>query len=213
MKLEINYKEKYSRGELLLRSFFGFFYIALPHSFVLMFLQIWSAILSFISFWSIVFTGRYPKSFFDFQVQLLRWNLRVNASLYNLIDDYPKFGLSASHPDVTLEVEYPEKLGRGHAIIKAMFGIFYVIIPHVFVLYFVSIGALFVMFINWWSVLFTGKISKSFQKFLVGFLRWSVRLSLYIMYMTDRYPPFSLDAVDQDISSESSTETAEETND
>jgi len=83
MKLTIKYQDNYDRGELLLRSFFGFLYIALPHGFVLLFVGLWGSILGFISWWIILFTGRYPQSFFEFQVKLIRWKLRVNARMLN----------------------------------------------------------------------------------------------------------------------------------
>jgi len=60
MTLNITLQEEYSRGELLLRSFFGFIYILLPHAFLLAFFGIWGSILGFIAFWLILFTGRYP---------------------------------------------------------------------------------------------------------------------------------------------------------
>ena len=96
---------------------------------------------------------------------------------------------------VTLEVPYPESLKRSTAIFKLLFGLFYVILPHGFVLMFVSIGAQIAMIGNWFIILFTGKSNKSIHDFLVGFIRWNTRVNLYMMYMTDRYPPFTLDAV------------------
>ena len=94
MKLSISHQEHYSRSELLLRSIFGLIYIVLPHTLILFFLGIWGSILSAIAFWVILFTGRYPKSMFEYQVQLLRWQLRLNARIYNLSDDYPPFLLT-----------------------------------------------------------------------------------------------------------------------
>ena len=73
MKLSIFYQERYSRSELLLRGFFGFIYINVPHFFILFFLSIWGSILSFISFWIILFSWKYPESMFEYQEQLLRW--------------------------------------------------------------------------------------------------------------------------------------------
>ena len=73
MFFRIRHKEMYSRGELLLRSFFGLFYIAIPHLFLLLFLAIWNSILNFINFWIILFTGKYHESFFDFQLKFLKW--------------------------------------------------------------------------------------------------------------------------------------------
>src|ERR1700679_2492188 len=91
MKLSITHQDSYSRGQLLLRTFFGFIYITLPHIFFLMIFEIWSAILTFVSFWVILFTGRYPESFFEYQVKMTRWNIRLNARRYNLSDGYPDF--------------------------------------------------------------------------------------------------------------------------
>lgn len=111
MKLTIKNQENYSRGELLLRSIFGPLYITLPHMFLLFFVGICGSILYFIAFLVVVFTGTYPKSFFEFQVQLMRWRLRLNARLLNLSDGYPAFGLSGTDDEYTqLEVPYPERI-------------------------------------------------------------------------------------------------------
>lgn len=192
MEFSIRRAEKFSRGELLLRSFFGFIYIAIPHSVMLMLYGMWGAILSFISFWIILFTGRYPESYFEYQVKLMRYSLRVNASIMNLIDGYPSFGLDGSHEDITFEVEYPENLSRGTLLVKFFFGIFYVIIPHAFVLYFLGIAAAFLSIIAWFAVMFTGEYPEGMFNYQVGVLRWQLRMNLYMNYMTDKYPPFSL---------------------
>ena len=92
MKLTIQHQERYSRGELLLRTLFGWIYILIPHVFILMFVSLWGAILQFAAFWVILFTGRYPQSMFEFQVGLMKWSLRVNARMYNVSDGYPAFG-------------------------------------------------------------------------------------------------------------------------
>jgi len=191
MNFEVVRQETYSRGELLLRSIFGMFYIVLPHMFILMFLAIWSQIATFISFWVILFTGSYPESFFKFQVNFLRWNTRVNLRLYNLSDGYPAFGLEVEDDAFTLDVPYPENLSRGLALVKMLFGIFYVIIPHMFILVFRSYATLFLMFLAFWAVLFTGNYPEGWHRFNVGTLRWGLRLNLYMGYMTDEYPPFS----------------------
>lgn len=191
MKLTINYQESYSRGELLLRTFFGFFYIMLPHAFLLMIFGIWSQIISFIAFWAILFTGRYPESFFEFNVGMQRWSLRVNARWYNLADGYPSFGVNGTDDATSLEIPYPESLSRGLLLAKAFFGLIYVIIPHIFVLYFRIIWGAILGFIAFWSILFTGTYPRSFFDFNVGTLRWLTRVNLYMGFMTDDYPPFS----------------------
>ncbi len=192
MKFDIVHQESYSRGELLLRTFFGIFYIAIPHMVVLYFLGIWSAIINFIAFWSILFTGKYPKSMFEFQVKYIRWQMRVNARLLNLADGYPKFGLEAQDDAVIFEMEYPERLNPGSLILRVLFGFFYVLIPHIFALMIRLIVTDVLIFVAWWAVLFTGKYPEGMHKFNVGTLRWSLRLNLFMMYfMTDTYPPFS----------------------
>jgi hypothetical protein len=191
MKLSITHQEFYSRGELLLRSFFGILYIMLPHLFVLIFIQLWSTILQFISFWIILFTGRYPQSFFEFQVGMLRWNVRLNARLFNLVDGYPAFGINATDELTSLEVEYPEQVSRGTTLLKAFFGIFYVLLPHGFILYFRTLWGLVLNFLGFWAVLFTGEYPKTWHRFQVENIRWSTRVNLYMMFMDDKYPPFT----------------------
>lgn len=193
MTFEIKHAEQLSRGELLLRTFFGWLYIGLPHGFLLAFVGLWGAILGFIAFWAILFTGRYPQSFFEFRVGLIRWQTRLNARLYNLADGYPAFGVNGTDDATKVEIPYPEKLSRGLLLLKLFFGIFYVLIPHGFVLIFLAIGAMFCLFIGWWAVLFTGRFPVSMHNYLTGYLRWTTRVGLYIQNMTDTYPPFSLD--------------------
>lgn len=191
MNLQIRHQDSYSRGELLLRTFFGWLYIAIPHVFCLFFLGIGAAILSFIAWWAILFTGKYPKGMFDFQLKIMRWSMRLNASLYNLVDGYPAFGLNTDKDNVKLEVEYPETLSRGILILRLLFGIIYYGIPHGFCLLFRAIWGQILMFIAWWVVLFTGKYPENWHKFNVGTLRWISRINLYSNFMTDKYPPFS----------------------
>ena len=190
MKLTIALQENNSRGELLLRTFFGFLYIGIPHFFCLFFLAIWGAILSFITWWAILFTGKYPKSFCDYQVKLYRWNLRVAARIYNLVDGYPAFGLNAVDDRVTYEVPYAETYSRGKLLLLTFFG-FFMMIPHIFCLFFIAIGAYFVLFISWWAILFTGKFPEGMHRYMVNLLRWGARFNLYFGFMSASYPPFN----------------------
>jgi hypothetical protein len=188
---EIDQQEEYSRGELLLRTFFGWIYITLPHAFILALLGIWSSILTFVAFWSILFTGRYPESMFEFQEKLLRWSTRLNAVTLNLRDGYPAFGLDAQHDGVSVEIPYPEHFSRGELILKVLFGVIYVLIPHGIILYFRFLITVILMIAAWFVVLFTGKYPEGMHEFNVGTLRWAFRVNLYMSLMTDRYPPFT----------------------
>lgn len=191
MKLTIHHQETYSRLELLLRTFFGWLYIGIPHYFLLFFVSIWAAILIFIAFWVVLFTGRYPKNMYEFQAGLMRWGLRLNARIYNLSDGYPAFGIKAADEKVTLDLPYPEKLSRGLLLLRFFFGFIYVLIPHGFLLFFRSIATMVIAFLAWWAVLFTGKYPLSFHKYVTGFLRWTNRVNLYLLFLTDKYPPFT----------------------
>lgn len=192
MKLDIRYPERFSRGQLLLRTFFGWLYIGIPHLFALMFVGMAAAILQFIAWWAILFTGKYPRSLFDFNVGFYRWQMRVSAVIMNLADGYPPFGFEPREGDaVIFEVEYPEKLSRIMLLAKSFFGFFYVIIPHIFILFFLTIPVYFIMFIAWWAVLITGKYPRGMFNYMLGYSIWSMRVNLYF-FMTDKYPPFSM---------------------
>jgi hypothetical protein len=206
MKYGVRHQESYSRGELLLRTMFGGLYIALPHAIVLIFLLLWSSLLNFVSFWAILITGKYPESMFNYQLNLQRWALRVNVRLQNLSDGYPAFGLSSTDSNIMIEIERPEKSNRGTVLLRAMFGFLYVMIPHAFCLIFLLIGASFVRLIAFWAVLITGKYPKGMHDYMVGLLRWQYRISIYMGYMTDVYPPFSLKGDEADFGSAKSSD-------
>ncbi|MFN4950811.1 MAG: DUF4389 domain-containing protein [Flavobacteriales bacterium] len=191
MKIGIKHQESYSRGSLILRSLFGELYIALPHGFLLIFMSIASSFVGIINFWSILITGKMIRSMFDFQLNLMRWSLRVNARLMNLSDGYPAFGMTHNDADVILDIDYPETSNRVSVLLRAMFGIWYVLIPHAFLLFFLQIGVMFVRMIAFWVVLITGKYPEGMHNYMVGVLRWNIRVSAFMSYLTDTYPPFS----------------------
>lgn len=191
MTLKIEHQDSYSRGELLLRTLFGGIYIAIPHVFVMIFVGIWAGILAFLSFWVILFTGKFPKNWFEFLIKFQNWGLRLNATLFNLVDGYPAIGVNGTSDKVSLDVEYPESVSRGSLILRLLFGCIYVLIPHGFLLYFRFIGSAVLMALAWWVVLFAGKYPESWHRFNVGTLRWGTRVNLYLGYFTDEYPKFS----------------------
>jgi hypothetical protein len=195
MKVTIKHQESYSRGELLLRTFFGFLYMILPHMFVLVFIGIAAMFINFIAFWAILITGNYPRGMWNFTVGMLRWNLRLGARLDNLSDGYPAFGISATDDATSLEIEYPEKSSRGLLLLRTFFGFIYILIPHAFCLIFLMIGALFVKMIAFWIVLITGSYPKGMHDYMVGVTRWGMRVNAYYYNLTDTYPPFSLNEV------------------
>src|SRR5512133_3026372 len=90
--------------------------LAIPHFIVLLFLFIAFFVLTVVAFFAILFTGRYPRSIFDFNLGVLRWAWRVGFYTYEALgtDRYPPFtlGPAADYPAV-LDVQYPEELSRG----------------------------------------------------------------------------------------------------
>jgi hypothetical protein len=124
-------------------------------------------------------------------VGFYNWQARVNASLWNLVDDYPAFFPSGTSEAVKLEAPYPETLSRGLLLLRTFFGWLYVGLPHGICLWIRSIGSAILMFLAWWVVLFTGKYPENWHAFIVGTMRWSMRVTLYMANMTDEYPPFS----------------------
>jgi hypothetical protein len=193
MYLSIQHQSAYSRGELLLRTFLGWLYIYIPHGFLFLFAGIWGIFLQFAAFWVILFTGTYPESIFQYLVKLLKWNLRVNARAYNLADGYPAFGIDGADDRTDLTIPYPENVSRGLTLLRLFFGILYVGIPHGAVLIFRGMYTGILMFLAWWSVLINGTYPKKFHGWSVGLIRWQMRVSLYLMFMTDTYPPFTGD--------------------
>ena len=191
MKLSISHQESYSRGELLLRTIFGAIYIMIPHGFLMFFVGIWSAILSFVTFWAVLFTGKFPQGIFEFQIKMANWKMRLNAAVMNLVDGYPAIGVGGTSDSVSLEVPYPESVNRGTVILRALFGVIYVGVPHGFCLVFRMIWGDILMFLAWWTVLFTGNYPEKWHAYQVGTLRWATKVGLYMGYFNDDYPPFS----------------------
>ncbi len=92
--LEAAYPEKSSRGILLLRTFFGWLYVGIPHGFCLYFLALAVMVVEFLAWWAILFAGKFPRGMFDFAVGVTRWSTRVNAYMLMLTDAYPPFSLT-----------------------------------------------------------------------------------------------------------------------
>ena len=174
--------------------------LVIPH--FLVFILLWPAfiIVWLIAFFAIVFTGRFPRGLFDFNVGVLRWAWRVEFYTYWALgtDKYPPFTLKSVDYPADLQVEYPKKLSRGLVWIKWWL----LAIPHYIVVSFFqpggnrrnnSLGLVnFLAIFGAVVLLFTGKYPESIFKLVIGFNRWSYRFCAYVALMTDQYPPFRL---------------------
>jgi len=89
--LDIPYPETLSRGLLLLRVFFGWIYVLIPHGFILFFRAIATGFVIFIAWWIVLFTAKYPQSLHDFVTGTIRWGTRVNLYISFMTDAYPPF--------------------------------------------------------------------------------------------------------------------------
>ena len=135
----------------------------------------------------IVFRQKYPRWWFDWNLQLLRFSNRVSAYLALLDDHYPS---TDEEQAVHLEFPYPDarQLNQWLPLIKWLLAI-----PHYIVLFFLGIGAVVAVIIAWFAILFTGRYPRGLFNFVVGVLRWSNRVTGYaFVLITDTYPPFSL---------------------
>ncbi len=161
--------------------------LLLPHLLVLWVLQIVVSIVSFIAFFAILITGRYPKELWDISLSILRWHVRVSVYAALMRDEYPPFG-DQSYP-IRLEMVYPTRLSRWKIFVKWL-----LIIPHTVALWVLGILSGLATVIAWFAILITGKYPRTLFDFNVGVLRWSTRVSIYVLLMSDVYPPFMLES-------------------
>src|SRR3954466_5081168 len=190
--------------------------LLIPHFIVLFFLWVAFVAVSVVAFFAILFTARYPRGLFDFNVGVLRWTWRVHYYSYGALgtDRYPPFTL-AEVPDYPahLDVPYPQRLSRGLVLVKSWL----LAIPHYIVLSIFVGGGLWMstrgtngdgIWDNTWGagglvgllvfiaaivLLFSGRYPRPLYDFVLGMDRWALRVAAYVALMRDEYPPFRLD--------------------
>jgi hypothetical protein len=135
----------------------------------------------------ILFRQKYPRWWFDWNLQFFRFSNRVTAYLALLDDQYPS---TDEEQAVHVDFPYPDahQLNRWLPLVKWLLAI-----PHYIVLFFLGIAALVVVIIAWFAILFTGRYPHGLFNFVVGVIRWGNRVAGYaFILVTDQYPPFSL---------------------
>jgi hypothetical protein len=135
----------------------------------------------------LLFRRKYPRWWFDWNLELTRFSTRVAAYLALLRDEYPSTdGEQAVH----ITIPYPDakQLNRWLPLVK-----WFLAIPHYIVLAFLAIAAFFCVIIAWFAILLTGRFPRPLFDFVVGVFRWWLRVAAYAFLLTtDRYPPFRL---------------------
>jgi len=189
-------------------------FLAIPHYVVLAFLFAAFAVLTVFAWVAILFTGRYPRGMFDFNVGVIRWAWRVAFYSYGALgtDRYPPFTLEDVDYPARFSIPYPERLSRGLALVKWWL----LAIPHYLIVGVFTSGLVFwttemsnqagdpilrlgggliglLVILSGFGLLFTGRYPRGLFDLVMGLNRWSFRVLAYAALLTDVYPPFRLD--------------------
>src|SRR5687767_9424697 len=186
--------------------------LVIPHVIALVFLWIAFVVATMVAFFAILFTGRYPRAIFEFNVGVLRWFWRVGFYSYSALgtDRYPPFTLAdvADYP-ARLDIEYPRLLSRGLVLVKWWL----LALPQYLIVAVFAGGAWagwnaandqwawtsgggligLLVLVSGIVLLVTGRYPKTIFDFVMGMNRWVYRVAAYVALMTDDYPPFRLD--------------------
>lgn len=185
--------------------------LVIPHWIVLGILSVAFVVTTVVAGFAILFTARYPRPLFDFNVGLLRWTWRVLFYSYSALgtDQYPPFSLERTDYPADFDVAYPERLSHGLVLVKSWL----LAIPHLLIIG-VLTGATWGVGWMWGSadslgaplsllsllvlvaaviLLFTGRYQRALFDFIMGINRWAFRVAAYVALMRDEYPPFRLD--------------------
>ena len=137
----------------------------------------------------VLFRRKYPRWWFDWNLELTRFSNRVGAYFLLLREEYPS---TDEEQAVHVEIDYPDAerdLNRWLPLVKWLLAI-----PHYILLIVLGVAVLVVTVIAWFAILFTGGYPRGMFNFVVGWSRWALRVSAYaFLLVTDRYPPFSFE--------------------
>ena len=180
-------------------------FLAIPHLLVLVLLWVAFPVVTIAAGLVILATGRYPESWFEFSVGVLRWQWRVSFYAYGVLgtDSYPPFTLARTGYPARFDVAYPARLSRWKVLVKSWL----LALPHLLVIAALSGGAWseqspdaagisllgLLVLIAALILLFTGSYPRGIFDLLLGLNRWVQRTVAYTALLTDAYPPFRLD--------------------
>jgi hypothetical protein len=178
----VEYQERYSR----LSTFFRMI-LVIPHIFALFFYGIVAYVCIFLSWFAILFTGRYPRGMFMLVAGFLSYSTRVNGYYYLLTDKFPPFGGGApgdGYP-VQLSVDFPDRLSRLTTFFRSLMAI-----PAEIVLYFLGLLGAVLAFFAWIVVIILGRLPRGLFELMELPQRYQARVNGYLFLLTDAYPWF-----------------------
>ena len=181
VRFDVEYPEKLSRLSALARLI-----LAIPQLLIIYALGTVVGIITFIAWFAILFTRRYPKGLFELVVGFNRWIANVYAYTALLRDEYPPFSTDPGRYAVTYDVDYPEKLSRWLIFVK-----WFLALLHQIALYILGFVALVAEIIAWFAIIITGRFPRGLFNYVVGVMRWYLRVSAYTSLMSDKFPPYS----------------------
>jgi hypothetical protein len=180
-RLDIDYPDHLSRLMIFVKGV-----AVLPHYIALMLLGIGAFVVLVLSWFAVLFTGRYPRGLFNYMVGVLRWGARVSAYQFLQTDKYPPFTLAddPTYP-VRLEIDYPERIPRWAPLFNGL-----LVFPAAIAASVVFLCMYGAVLIGWFAILFTGRFPRGlFNVVTIGF-RWNLRVTAFRFFMTGAYPPF-----------------------
>ena len=183
VNLKIDYSEASNKLTALIRLF-----LVIPVFILLTLISSYAEALSLAVALMILFREKYPKWWFDWNLSLTKFWLRIFAYGLLMRDEYPS---TDDDQAIQVDIPYPDvkkDLNRWMPLFKWI-----LVIPHIVVLLFIFIAVVFCSVFAWFAILFTGRYPKGIFDFVEGFLHWLLRVNAYVLLLTtDEYPPFRL---------------------
>lgn len=167
--------------------------LAIPQLLIAYVLSMLRGILTFVAFFTVLFTRRIPRPLFNAIAMTFRYEWRTASYVLFLREEYPPFDFQSTadddgvDPHTLVTFTYPEQMSRWQPLVKWLLAI-----PHYLVLFALGIAATVAVIAGLFAVLITGEYPEGLRTFLVGVYRYNVRVQAYAGLLTDQYPPFTL---------------------
>ena len=184
VSFEVAYPERLSRGLIFVK-----WLLVIPHVLAVWLLTYALYILTALAWFGVLFTGRYPKAFFEFTSGILRWQANAFAYAGLMRDEYPPFSWEQGPYPLALDIERMARQSRVRLFIRA-----FAIIPHFIVFWFLGLASFVTTVIAWFAILLSGRYPRGLFRFNVGVMRCWSRQQAYLFLLRDEYPPYGIGA-------------------